>query len=115
MVRLFAHFVLRDQVYAHFSRLSFEAPGVKVGEAVRYGATGSALIASSILITCIVGAVKAAQSELKQEWLMNLRDTCGEEFETDENGLLLANENGMYKGTVQYYFSNAGLLGLYIG
>ena len=67
-------------------------------------------------ITCAVGFIMSASGKLQQEWLVNLRDACGEEFEVDEQtGLLLENANGMYKGTIVEYIAACGILGLYIG
>ena len=79
----FSHFVLRDQIFAHIRRLIYEEPSLSRSQAVSYGIKGSAVVACAILITCAVGCLLRAQKLLKQEWLINLRDTCGEEFETD--------------------------------
>ena len=111
----FSHFVLRDQIFAHFNRITSQEPAFGRTEALRTGLLGSAVVACAVLVTCAVGTIMRSFNKLEQEWLINLRDTCGEVYETDENGLLIANENGMYVGYMTGYFSNAGFLGLYIG
>jgi hypothetical protein len=66
-------------------------------------------------VVMIVGFIMASIGTLEQKWLINLRDTCGEEYDVDENGLLLANSSGMYIGTVAKFASVFGLFGLYVG
>lgn len=56
-----------------------------------------------------------ASTTIKQEWLVNLKNTCGEKYDVNEQGELVANENGMYKGYVAEYACVVGLLGLYLG
>lgn len=72
-------------------------------------------VAGSMTVVMIVGFIMASIGTLEQKWLINLRDTCGEEYDVDENGLLLANSSGMYIGTVAKFASVFGLFGLYVG
>mmetsp|Transcript_29348 Transcript_29348/g.36449 ORF Transcript_29348/g.36449 Transcript_29348/m.36449 type:complete len:209 (+) Transcript_29348:561-1187(+) len=112
----FSHFILRDILFSHFTKLTYK-PGTLAtrAHAFRYAGFGTAVVTLSISVTCVVGAAMATQGILKQEWLVNLRDTCRQEFETDEEGLLVANSNGMYYGSMATYTSCLGLLGLYLG
>ena len=114
----FSHYVLRDCVFAHITRLTQKtnAQLSSYREPLSYIGFGSAVILTSVAITCIVGLVMNASGKLQQEWLINIRDACGEKFDVDETtGLLVANTNGMYLGTITDYVSACGILGLYIG
>ncbi len=61
----FSHFVLRDQIFAHFKRVTFDAPGIDKAEAVKLGIKGTAIFTLPVLVTCIVGQIMATQKTLK--------------------------------------------------
>ena len=70
---------------------------------------------TTILVTCVVGVIMNSQGKLQQNWLVNLQNTCGEVYDVDEEGYLVANSSGMYYGSMADYTSCMGLLGLYLG
>lgn len=111
----FTHFVLRDCVFSHVRRITSAGTGLdkKTARSYIFAATWIVTIAYSLMI--IIGLVSQATHTMKQEWLINLRDTCGKVYETDENGLLIPNNDGMYTGTLVYFASIFGYYGLFIG
>ena len=114
----FSHFVLRDLIFRHFTRLTHKASTpIETGkQALRYIGTASCITLLSVAVTCIIGAIMSTTGSIKQEWLVNLSTVCGESYSVDENtGLLIPNINGMYYGTMVTYTNIFGILGLYIG
>ena len=111
----FSHFVLRDSIFAHITKLTGKVQKLTRAKALKYCLYGILCVMLPILITVLVGITMNATKGLKQEWLINLRDTCGENFDVDSNGELIANANGMYMGTIMQYSSVCGFLGLYLG
>ena len=67
------------------------------------------------MFTFTVGVASSKTHGLQQTWLINLRNTCGEKYETDADGNLIANSNGMYAGTVVEFASIFGIYGMFIG
>lgn len=112
----FSHFVLRDALYSHFHKLVAKANVTLTGDAaLKYCLKGSLCVVVPILITLTVALAMNKTHGLQQEWLMNLQKTCEQEYDVDEQGNLVANSNGMYKGTMMEYASTSGFIGLYIG
>ena len=76
---------------------------------------GAIIFSIAYLFIFINGIISSRLHTLEQTWLINLRDTCGFEYETDENGLLIANSKGMYTGTVVTSAEIFGIFGLFVG
>ena len=86
----FSHFVLRDQVFCFFRKLTHDLPPIDKARAWKYILVGTGIIVGTMFFTCIVSSIMGAVSAgYDQLWLTNLRDTCGKSYDTDENGLLI--------------------------
>lgn len=68
------------------------------------------LVAGAVSLTMI-----GRGREYDQEWLKNLRDACGYDYEVDENGLLISDPFYMFRGIFVDYLQVTGILGLYLG
>jgi len=73
------------------------------------------IVAISMSVVTIISFTMASVVTLDQKWLINLRDTCGEEYQVNEDGLLVANFSDMYISSAAGYASIFGYLGLYVG
>ena len=73
----FSHFVLRDSIFAHITKLTGKAQELTRAKAIKYCLYGSLCVVLPILVTVLIGYTMNATQGLKQEWLINLRDTCG--------------------------------------
>ena len=67
----FAHFVLRDQVFIFFRKLTHDLPQVDSSRALKYILIGTGIIGGSLLFTCIIMAIMGNTFEYEQLWLIN--------------------------------------------
>ena len=111
----FSHYVLRDFIFSHVRRVT--SAGTKLdSQTARSYIMGSTLIVMAVYsLYLIVGFICQATHQLQQTWLINLRDTCGEHYEVDADGNLIANSSGMYTGTMVDAASVFGIYGLFLG
>ena len=52
---------------------------------------------------------------MKQEWLVNLQNTCGYKYDVNEAGELVTSSSNAYLSTMSKLALVCGILGLYIG
>lgn len=85
-------------------------------EAIRYCLSACLIAGVLITFTCILGNTMYSTSTIKQEWLLNLKNLCGEKYEIDEYGDLIPSKLDLYTKTIAYqtqFISSP--LGLYFG
>ena len=111
----FQHFVFRDLLFSHINKITSDPAQLARGTAIKYCLKATFIICLTILVTFAVGFTMNSAATLKQEWLVNLRDTCGEVYEQDEDGNLIANQSGLYVGSMISFVNVMLILGLYIG
>lgn len=113
----FSHFILRDPIFDHMAKVCHRAGEMTKASATKYCLLGGFLIPVFICLTsALIGTVMASKGHLQQKWLINMRDTCGYEYAVSaETGLLVANQSGMYTGTMIEANGNFGVAGLYVG
>ena len=113
----FFHFVIRDSLFKHITKLTYKPSELTRQKALKYCLIASAIALSNIIITCTVSYIMFSYFDFKQEWLINMRDTCGLEIPVDENGDLIDDKFKEYIYMYQMVSSVTCLLflGLYLG
>ena len=85
----FFHFVTRDSIFKHFTRLTYKAGKPSGKQALLYCLYATGITLSFVTVICIVGKIMMTRLTFKYEWLENMRDVCGFDVPVDENGNLV--------------------------
>ena len=107
--------MLRDVIFSHVRKIASAGPSLSPADAKKYAINCTLIACGAYLTTLTIGLVSSQTHTLQQEWLINLRDVCGKKYDTDADGNLVANSDGMYYGTITDYAQIFGLLGLILG
>ena len=100
-VACFQHFVLRDFIYYHIARVTWNGPKLSKEDAGRYGRT-AALIGFGIIAIVVSIAIIASQTVvIEQEWLLTTEQVCGYEYVRTKEGLLIP-DSAIYYDICQY-------------
>ena len=96
----FSHFVLRDSTFNVVSKIANQYGTLQTGkEAIGFCLQGFGVYLAFCLMAGAVSLTMIAKGrEYDQEWLKNLRDTCGYDYDVDENGLLISDPFYMFRG-----------------
>ena len=85
----FFHFVMRDSIFKHFTRLTYKLGILSGKQALLYCLYATCISLFVIATICIIAGIMMPRSSFEQEWLENVRDICGFDIPVDENGLLV--------------------------
>ena len=72
-------------------------------QAIRYCLSASLIAGLLITFTCTLGTIMNSTSEIKQEWLLNLKNLCGKKYEIDEYGNLIQTLSELNRQTMMDY------------
>ena len=111
----FFHFVLRDSLFKHFTRLTFKAGILSGKQALLYCLCATGVLMSLVTIQCVIAKVMMERIEFEQAWLRNEVNTCGTAIPVDENGLLVGDKDQAYRYRMATAAEYVAYLGLYVG
>ena len=127
----FSHFCLRDFVYCHVTKIINGETRLTKDRALKYTLNAVKLVAVLFTFQVIVAYVGAMFLRIDPTWLKNLANTCGEKFQTDEDGNYIVEDKfatffaqgipsvanhlcsvlGLYLGLIAYRYKGNGRLG----
>ena len=90
---LFFHFVMRDSIFKHITRLTNKVGELSGKQALLYCLYATCLTLGVVATKCILAKVKMDNMVYEQGWLINMRDICGSKVAVDENGLLVGDDD----------------------
>ena len=90
---------------------------ITTNDTKRYTKTAALIVITMFLTTIAVSYLSSMTTTIKQTWMINLTNTCGEKFETDSDGNFVVHDifSRFFKGVIADSAVFFGSLGLYFG